>query len=135
MLASDVITVRSREPIWRVAFSPDGRSILTASSGYGRGDARLWNASTGQPVAPPLPHGGSVMGAAFSPDGRRIVSGSDDKTLRLWAVFEGWADALCSKLGRNMSHKEWQDWISPEIEYKKQCPGLPIPPDEPEKAD
>jgi hypothetical protein len=37
-----------------------------------------------------------------------------------------WADTLCGKLTRNMSAKEWQEWVSPEIEYRERCPGLPI---------
>lgn len=30
-----------------------------------------------------------------------------------------------------MSRKQWREWVSPEIDYVEQCPGLPIPPDEP----
>lgn len=30
---------------------------------------------------------------------------------------------------RKVSHKEWREWISPDIEYIEQCPGLPIPTD------
>jgi hypothetical protein len=67
---------------------------------------------------------------AFSPDGRRIVSGSWDQTLRLWPAPEAWPGELCKKLTRNMSRKEWREWVSPEIEYVEQCPGLPIPLDE-----
>jgi hypothetical protein len=55
------------------------------------------------------------------------VSGSDDKTLRLWPVYPDPASAVCDKLTSNMSHKQWADWISPVIEYKELCPGLPIP--------
>jgi WD40 repeat protein len=115
-----------------VAFSPDGKRIV---SGSFDNTLRLWDANTGQPIGQPLKgHEDGVSSVAFSPDGKRIVSGSDDKTLRLWDVFESWADELCKKLGRNMSHQEWREWVSPDIEYKdeyKQCLGLPIPPDEP----
>jgi hypothetical protein len=48
---------------------------------------------------------------------------------RLWPVLDGWADALCKKLPRNLSRKEWRDWVSADIDYIEQCPGLPIPPD------
>lgn len=75
-----------------------------------------------------------VTSVAFSPDGARIVSGSDDNTLRIWNVFENWADALCLKLGRNMSHQEWRERVSPDIDYIEQCPDLPISPDNPDTA-
>lgn len=28
-----------------------------------------------------------------------------------------------------MSHKEWREWVSTNIHYAEQCPGLPISPD------
>jgi hypothetical protein len=45
---------------------------------------------------------------------------------------QAWPDVLCKKLTRNMSHKECGEWVSPEIDYIVQCPGLPSPPDEPD---
>lgn len=116
-----------------VAFSPDGTRIVSGSLDD---TLRQWDVKTGQPIGKPLTdYTGSVFSVAFSPDGKLIFSGSEDGKLRLWKVFEGWADELCKKLDRNMSQKEWRDWVSPDIKYKeeyKQCPGLPIPPDEPE---
>jgi hypothetical protein len=39
-----------------------------------------------------------------------------------------WPRLLCAKLTRNMSREEWRSWVSPEIDYVCQCPGLPVPP-------
>jgi hypothetical protein len=43
---------------------------------------------------------------------------------------KAWPDELCKKLTRNMSRKEWREWVSPEIPYTCQCAGLPIPADD-----
>ena len=68
------------------AFSPDGRRIVTAPTGK---IARVRDASSGQPVGPPLQHQGFVHHAAFSPDGRRIVTASSDQTARVWDAASG----------------------------------------------
>jgi len=66
--------------------SPDGSRIATASFD---GTARLWDATTCEPTAPPLEHQGPVTWAEFSPDGLRLVTCSQDKTVRLWDVATG----------------------------------------------
>ena len=91
---------------------------------------RLWDADTGQPVGQPLTgHTDAVSSVAFSPDGTRIVSGSADNTVRLWPAYPDPASAMCAKLTTNMSHQQWRDWVSPDIDYIKVCPDLPVAPD------
>lgn len=62
------------------------------------GEARVWDATTGEPVSPPLKHGGEVWQAAFSPDGRFLVTASEDRTARVWDTATGQA------LGSPMVH-------------------------------
>ena len=69
-----------------VAFSPDGKTVLTGSRDK---TARLWDAATGQPVGRPWSIRQMVYAVAFSPDGKTILTGSLDKTARLWDAATG----------------------------------------------
>jgi tetratricopeptide (TPR) repeat protein len=73
--------LKHKHVVQHATFSPDGRSIVTASQD---GTARVWDAATGQPVSPLLKHNQSVWYVAFSPDGRRVVTASWDRTARVW---------------------------------------------------
>ena len=50
--------------------------------------ARIWYASTGKAITPPLDQGG-MTGVAFSPDGTRVVTASEDHTARVWDTATG----------------------------------------------
>src|SRR5262249_25913175 len=78
--------LRHSDVVHFVAFSPDGRTAVTASPD---GTARLWDALTGEPRGAPLRHEGSVTQAAFSPDSRHVITASLDRTARLWEVEGG----------------------------------------------
>ena len=78
----------ARDTIYSAAFSPDGRQVVTASGDNSKntGEARVWDAATGQPLTPLFRHDSEVRFAAFSPDGRRDVTSSDDGKARVWAI-------------------------------------------------
>ena len=95
-----------------VAFSPDGATIV---SGSWDKTLKVWDAGVGtdtlQPLTPDLTasvlaaaslelkmekqsaHSDIIWSVAFSPDGKTIVSGSSNKTLKVW---DAGASALAS---------------------------------------
>jgi hypothetical protein len=72
--------------IYSVAYSPDGKRILTGS---GDRTAKVWDASTGEPILTLRSHAAAVTGVAFSPGGKRIVTGSQDGTAKVWDTATG----------------------------------------------
>jgi len=68
-----------------VAFSPDGRTLLTG----GVAGVILWDIDTSQPLSHLRGHGGDVNSVAFNSNGRTVISAAVDGTLRLWDLEEG----------------------------------------------
>ncbi|MCZ7638200.1 MAG: hypothetical protein M5U12_20470 [Verrucomicrobia bacterium] len=73
-------------PVVAVAFSPDGRRLVTGS--YDN-TARVWDAEQGAELIALHGHDHEVKAVAFSPDGQLIVTGSADRTVRLWDAATG----------------------------------------------
>lgn len=69
------------DSVWDVAFSPDGKTLLSASADH---TLILWDVRTGERIATLIGHGDAVRAVAFSSDGMTVLSGSDDNSLYLW---------------------------------------------------
>ncbi|MGE5262757.1 MAG: TIR domain-containing protein [Acidobacteriota bacterium] len=69
------------DEITAVAYSPDGKSVVTASGDH---SAKIWDAATGAVVRKLEGHTGAVNSAAYSSDGKYIVTSSRDGIARVW---------------------------------------------------
>jgi len=92
------------DTIWSVAFSPDGTKIVSGSRDK---TIKVWDSGALLPSKLPLlgpnscllacladklellsektnAHSDWIRSVAFSPDGTKMVSGSDDKTIKVW---------------------------------------------------
>jgi WD40 repeat protein len=67
--------------VTRLAFSPDGGRLATASEDR---MVKVWDLATGRELLTLVGHMDGVASVAFSPDGKRLVSAGYDNTVRVW---------------------------------------------------
>lgn len=72
-----------------VAFSPDGKQILTGSRESEGSLAQLWEASSGRELFTLHGHTSTVWSVSFSQDGSKALTASMDGTARLWEAASG----------------------------------------------
>ena len=84
-----------------LAFSPDGRHVVTGGGGGG-GSLRVWEVARGKQVACLRdPQMWDVNCVHFSPDGKRILSADTGGVARLWDWSSG------RQMGAFSGHKGW----------------------------
>jgi WD40 repeat protein len=79
---SQPIIILNSKDVLKVAFSPDGQSIVTAGADK---IARVRDLNTGKTIEL-IGHAKPVLSAAFSSDGKLIVTTSEDQTARIWSA-------------------------------------------------
>ncbi len=83
--------------------------------------------TTGEQMAR-MNHENWVHSVAFSLDGKYLATASSDKTARVWLLRpEDLMGEAGSRLTRNLTYQEWQQYL-PDEPYRKTCPNLPVHP-------
>ena len=78
--------LQHQDEVRAVAFSPDGKTVLTGSHDK---TAWLWNAADGKPIGPPLQHLGPGLMPWRSAPTARPCSPAASKIARLWNAADG----------------------------------------------
>jgi WD40 repeat protein len=79
-----LVTPLKTNDLEAVAFSPDGRRLVTVDSTVEGGGVRVYDITSFGRVLGTLERHFAVTGVAFSPDGSKIATIETDGTLRLW---------------------------------------------------
>jgi len=72
--------------IYAVAFSPDGKTLATAS--YDK-LIKLWDVATGKELRTLKDHIDAIYALAYTPDGKRLLTGSADRSVKVWDAATG----------------------------------------------
>jgi WD40 repeat protein len=123
----DLGTSSSEDWVRYLAYSPDGKIVVSASEG----NIRLWDADTGQPLGGPFEgKEQSLRDVAFSPDGKTLLAASEH-SIRFWDMdLTSWIKLACNIANRNMTQMEWR-WYLGDRPYCKTNPDLFLPQEQP----
>ena len=80
-LGSDITSYGHTDWVYKVAFSPDGKRLASASRDR---TIKIWDAQTGQAITTLRGHSEQVGSVTFSPDNTRIATASFNGTIKLW---------------------------------------------------
>ena len=104
-------------------FDKEGDFMI--SSSFDR-SARVWKLDQlqEQPIVL-ADHGSWISSIGFSPDYRGVIIGEFDQKIRFYPLnMEEYVTELCSRVERNLTQAEWDEFVDEEIIYEETCKGI-----------
>ena len=113
---------RRNRVVGQGAFSGDGSLVAMT---YDDGTVRVWSAeaaSLGQWRASLREHAGNVVFTRFSPDGQHLVSGGQDKTIRIWNLMPALPHSSPPPKGKDALAKFAREVLPERVENNQASP-------------
>ncbi len=113
--------------IAEVAFSPDGKMLVTASD-----DILFWDLATHMQIGQPIYSGNNFVNLHRLPfdEGGNLLFVNQDGSTSMWGTsVEVWKSQTCSKVSRNLTRSEWNQYIGDILPYQAVCPNFPLEPE------
>jgi WD40 repeat protein/transcriptional regulator with XRE-family HTH domain len=82
----ELFTLQEENPIFGLAFSPDGKQLAAVGLG---GTADVWDLATRKQILSLVGHRRTVFSVAFTPDGSRLATAGGDGTVKIWDAKSG----------------------------------------------
>jgi WD40 repeat protein len=105
-----------------MALSHDGSRLATSNGD----NLRVWDLRN--PTTPSVNlqwRGGRIATLAFTSENRMLKAGDVDGRVAQLPLWSAAAEALCTRVWRNLSKSEWNAHVGEDIPYEKTCPNLP----------
>ncbi len=110
--------------LWEV----EERNAPTALAGLATGGPRGAGDRVQFAARRPWNDAAAVDMVAFGAGGRELFAGASDGSLAAWVLSPGeLVDLACHTAHRNLSRREWRQWVSAEEPYRKTCERFPVP--------
>jgi len=102
--------------------SADGHVAIVAGQ---HGGVRLYDLQTGAPIGDPFPGNFPLTLGTPTPDGRSLIVLGFPNTI--WDIDPAsWREKACTVAGRNLTKREWQQYMPVDEPYRAVCPAYPV---------
>jgi WD40 repeat protein len=114
-----------------VAFGAGGSTL--ASTVGDTHSVILWDSATRKPIGEPFVSVASgyserLTSLAMAPSGTLLAAGRADGEVVLWNIdVDAWLQKACDIAGRNLTLREWTEYVGEGLPYLPACPHLPAP--------
>jgi WD40 repeat protein len=112
-----------------IAFGAGGGTL---ASTFGDKHAMLWDMAVRKPIGELFVSAGDyserLTSLAMAHGDKLLAAGRADGKVILWSIdLDTWLQKACDIAGRNLTRREWAQYVGEGVPYQPACPQLPAP--------